>query len=96
MIQMPIVTEGISKSVASDFVQKNDTHIMGELEKIKEQNPYISEFIRKYSLIASEQVLDDECPAESMQSACAWCGIVVYKLLLSQAECDWMENTIKL
>jgi hypothetical protein len=51
-----------------------------ELKKIKNVNPVIAEFMRNYSKATKNQ----------MQTM--YCGLMVYKLLYSQAEADKMNE----
>lgn len=82
---IPVVKPEVGYSLQKELFDKFDKAYMKEqLVKLDEENPVISAFIRKFS-----KTTDDPLGA-------AWCGLVVFKLLQSQAEVNRMEMEINL
>ena len=85
MSYLPIVHPDVSFSVARGLRgRKDDEYLEEQLDILYETNPAISLFIRKQA-----EKTDD--PNGAM-----FCGLMVYKLLESQAECDYMNEQFKL
>lgn len=82
---IPVVKPEIGASLQKELCDKFDKIYMKEqLAKLDEENPVISKFIRQFA-----KTTDD-----AMGSA--WCGLIVFKLLESQAEVNRMEMEINL
>lgn len=79
---LPVVNPEVGFSIARDIPNKDNEFINRELALISKENPAVANFIKNWS----EQSSD---PLDSM-----FCGIIVYKLLRSQAEVDRMEDII--
>ncbi len=80
---LPIVDSEIGFSVAQSLDSDDIGNIKTQLARIKKSNPVIHEFIVKWTKLVKNK---------NMRLYCAFCGILVYKLLESQAECDEMER----
>lgn len=80
---LPFVTNEVGFNVAHGLKNDDKTNIVEGLEKIKKTNPAIAEFITKWS----KQARDLDAKYHS-----ALCGILVYKLLESQAEAEKLNN----
>lgn len=82
---LPIVDSEVGFSLAKYVGEKGDAEfIKSELKKISKENPTIAEFIKKWSSLSN------------CQTHTKFCGILVYKLLRSQAEADRMNEDLKL
>lgn len=81
---LPFVKGDVGKSIAREFLDKNDSHIEKELKKLDDENPNIATFIRRFANNKDNPM------------AIKWCAVCVYLMLKSQAECEWMEKSIKL
>lgn len=82
---IPVVKPEIGASLQRELFDKFDKSYMKEqLLKLDEENPVISRIIRQFS-----KTTDDPLGA-------AWCGLLVFKLLESQAEVNRMEMEINL
>lgn len=82
---LPVVKPEISHSVARGIIDKYDEqYAQEELAKLDEDNPVIAEWIRRFS-----DRTDDKLGA-------MFCGLLVYKLLHSQAEANQMMEEIRL
>jgi len=82
---IPVVKPEIGFSLQKELFDKFDkSYLNDQLLKLDDINPVISEFIRKFS-----KTTDDPLGA-------AWCGLVIFKLLQSQAEANLMEMEINL
>ena len=82
---IPVVNPEIGWSLQKELFDKFDKEYLKEqLSQIDDKNPVISAFIRKFS-----ETTDDQLGA-------AWCGLVVFKLLQSQAEANRMKMEINL
>lgn len=68
-------------------VSKSLTEINEEFKIIQEENPIVAQLIEDWALYLKRK--DD-------QIHCLFAGIMVYKLLKSQAEVDEMEREIKI
>ena len=80
---LPVVKPEITASIEREVCDVTDSHfIKKNLKKIRENNPTVAEFISRFSKETEDPV------------ASAFCGILVYRLLESQAECNQMENEL--
>jgi hypothetical protein len=86
---LPIVDPEVGHSVSEMWGDdETDEEVYArELEMLKIVNPTIAEFIELWCKRAATD--------EQMHHS-AFCGILVYKLLASQAEVDQMEKEIRL
>lgn len=79
-IFLPVVKPEISGSLEHEIANKHDEEYLEEqLSKMDEQNPMISEWIRQFS-----ETTDDAMGA-------AFCALIVYRMLESQAEANQMS-----
>lgn len=82
---LPIVDSEVGFSLAKYVGEKGDAEfIRSELKRIGKENPTIAEFIKKWSSLGS------------CQTHTKFCGILVYKLLRSQAEANRMTEELNL
>lgn len=82
---LPLVNSGTPASVERQIFDKFDEPYMKEqLRLLDDENPVIAQWLRSYSKTTKDRL------------GAMYCGLVVYKLLESQAEADWMENEISL
>lgn len=82
---IPVVKPEISFSLQHEVFNKFDKkYLKEELKKLDEENPVISYFIRNFSKTTNDKI------------GAAWCGLLVFKLLASQAEANLMEMEINL
>lgn len=82
---LPIVDSEVGFSLAKHVGEKGDADfIKTELQKMDKENPTVANFIRKWSLLGG------------CQTHTKFCGILVYKLLRSQAEANRMEEDLNL
>lgn len=80
---LPVVKPEITASIEREVSDISDyTFIKNNLKRIKANNPTVAEFIKRFSKETEDPV------------ASAFCGILVYRLLESQAECNQMENEL--
>jgi len=79
---LPEVKRAIAASMSANMSVTLDDRLFlkKELKKIKKVNPLIAEFILKYSKTGKERL------------QAIYCGVMVYKLLYSQAEADLMNK----
>ena len=87
MKYLPFVLNEVGASIAMSMGDNDIENIKKELKHIKKVNPAVAEFINKWS----KEALDKDARLHS-----AFCGILVYKLLESQAEADYMNQEFKL
>ena len=84
-IFLPVVKPAISGPLDHEISNKHDEEYLEEqLSRIDEQNPMISEWIRNFS----------ESTEDSMGAA--FCALIVYRMLESQAEANQMTFEDKL
>lgn len=76
---LPRVKEEIGYSIAESIGDDDAEFIMTEIKKIEMENPVIADFIGRWS----------------QDPKTVFCGILVYKLLRSQAEADKMNEEFK-
>lgn len=82
---LPIVDAEVGFSLAKTVGEKGDSEFVKlELRGINRENPTVANFIKKWAKLS-------ECPTHTK-----FCGILVYKLLRSQAEADRMSEDILL
>lgn len=78
---LPLVKPEIGFSLARHMGEITDKKfIKEELDKIDKENPVISDFIYKWSKL------------DKNKTHTAYCGIIVYNLLKSQAEVNKLEE----
>lgn len=83
---LPRVKSAIGSSLQQELIGKDDIkYLKSEFKKLESENPVIFEFINGFI---------NKFPQRSMEVA--YCGLIVYKLLRSQAESDWLEKEINL
>ncbi len=80
---LPVVKEEISGSLATNLNPKESDieNIKREWSKIKKENPVVASFIKKFAKLNKEW------------EPVAYCAIIVYHMLRSQAEADYMNET---
>lgn len=82
---LPIVAAEVGFSLAKYVGERGDSEfIANELKKIDKENPTIAEFIKKWASLGG-------CKTHTK-----FCGILVYKLLRSQAEANRMKEDLNL
>ena len=82
---LPFVTNDVGFSIAASLGDEYDPKVWRqEYLRIKKINPGVAEFISRWSKLS-------KCKLHT-----AIMGILVYRLLESQAECDRMEKELKL
>lgn len=80
---LPIVDSEVGFSLAKTVGEKGDAEfIKTELKRLDKENPTIADFIKKWSQLGG------------CQTHTKFCGILVYKLLRSQAEANRMEEEL--
>lgn len=76
---IPVVKPEIGCSLEREVFDKFDVpYIKEQLRRLDKENPTIARFIRKFSKTTEDRV------------GAAFCGIIVYRLLESQAEANRM------
>lgn len=82
---LPTVSSDVGFSLAQSVGEQCDeAFVKKELRKIKRENPTVAEFIQKWSSLGKNKLHS------------AFCGILVYKFLRSQAEADRMNEDFNL
>lgn len=82
---LPIVDAEVGFSLAKHVGEKGDDEFVKlELKRIDKENPTIAGFIKRWAELSG-------CPTHT-----TFCGILVYKLLRSQAEADRMTEELNL
>ena len=85
MNYLPVVNPEVSHSLRRELCDKFDEpYLKEQLQILKEKNPVIAKWIKSYG-----KTTDDKLGA-------MYCGLMVYKLLESQAEANQMAEDIKL
>lgn len=80
---LPIVEADIGFSLAKFVGERGDNDFINlELRRMEKENPTVSSFIKKWAKLGG-------CPMHTK-----FCGILVYKLLRSQAEADRMAEDL--
>lgn len=81
MNHLPVVKPEIGGSLQREISHRNDIeYVKEQLLKLDEQNPTISRFIKRFSKTTKDRL------------GAAFCGIVIYRMLESQAEANWMSE----
>lgn len=82
---LPIVDSDIGFSLAKYVGERGDSEFIKiELKRLDNENPAVADFIRKWASLST------------CQTHTKFCGILVYKLLRSQAEADRMTQDLNL
>jgi hypothetical protein len=82
---LPIVDAEVGFSLAKNVGERGDVEFLqSELVRINKENPTVADFIKKWGKLS-------DCPTHTK-----FCGILVYKLLRSQAEADRMTEDLNL
>ena len=79
---LPYVKREVALPLAEQLLktEEDQSYLQGELDKIKEENPFIEEIIVNFSAETTDAY------------GAAFMGFLVYKLLKSQAEADEMNK----
>jgi len=80
---LPVVTESIGSAVQAELLQQ-EGYITEMLKRLQEDNPCIANFISQVAMHSSSE--------KRVQQQIAYCGLLVYRLLESQAEADKMNQ----
>jgi pyrroloquinoline quinone (PQQ) biosynthesis protein C len=80
---LPLVTKEVGFAIAKDMCNDDEQYVTEELQKIQEENPVIASFIYKW--IKLDKKKEDKIHV-------AFCAIIIYKMLRSQAEADKMTE----
>lgn len=82
---LPRVNPAVGASLEHELSNKFDNaYIKEQLEILSQENPVISFWIENFSKKTRDK------------KGAIFCGLMVFKLLRIQAECDQMESSIKL
>ena len=82
---LPIVDAEVGFSLAKTVGEKGDLEfINSELRRIDKENPVVADFIKKWAKLGN-------CSTHTK-----FCGILVYRMLQSQAEADRMTEDLNL
>jgi hypothetical protein len=84
---LPFVTEEVGYSIAKDMCNDDEKYVIEELQKIQDENPVVANFIFKWIKINKKK---------EARINVAFCVIIVYKMLRSQAEADRMNEEFKI
>ena len=80
---MPVVHEDIRRVVEAEMEEKGGNQYIKEiLLRLAEENPWVADFISKFA------------PTTKDQLAVVFCGILVYRLLESQAGADQLKEAV--
>lgn len=82
---LPLVKPEISCSMEQDLIQhSDDSYVMDRLHHLSENNPVIYTFLKEFSKQSSDPIFT------------LFSGLIVYKMLESQAEADEMNSEYKI
>jgi hypothetical protein len=82
---LPVVNPAIGSALEHELLNKIDSkYIKDQLSLIKDENPVISFWIENFSKKTRDR------------KGAIFCGLMVFRLLRTQAECDRMKEEIKL
>lgn len=83
---LPLVKPEIGACIERELInsKKDKLYIKEQLNKINKENPVISFWIKSFA----DKTKD--------KTGAMFCGLMVFKLLRIQAECDRMKSEIKL
>jgi hypothetical protein len=86
MKNLPKVHPAIGASIEHELLKhkKDDIYLEKHLQKIKEENPVISFWLETFSKTTKDK------------NGSLFCGLIVFRMLQIQAECDQMKLDIKL
>lgn len=78
---LPVVKRETTYSLVGNLEKADDIeYIENKLKEIEEVNPIISRWIRQFSKVSKSKLIT------------AYCGLIVYEMLYSQAEADAMNQ----
>lgn len=79
-VLLPVVNPGIGGPMSKDLCGICDVpYLKKELKRLDEENPVVSQFIRKFSKTTKDRV------------GTVFCALIVYKMLENQAEANRMN-----
>lgn len=79
-IFLPVVNPAISGPLERELADKCDVpYLKQQLARLDEENPIVAKFIRDFSKKTKDKL------------AVMFCGVIIYKMLESQAEADQMN-----
>lgn len=77
---LPVVKQEIGGSLERELINKDDLkYIKAQLKRLDVENPTIAYFIRNFAKTTKDKI------------GVAYCGLIVYRLLESQAEANRMN-----
>lgn len=81
---LPLLNAEIAGSMIRNISNNSDIpYLKKQLKELKEINPLVAEWIYKFSVTTKDKI------------GAAYCGLMVYKLLNSQAEADKMNEELE-
>lgn len=77
---LPVVKPEITCSMEQDLMHHSDrSYVIEKLRQLKKKNPVIHTFLKAFSRESEDPVM------------CLFSGLIIYKMLESQAEADFMN-----
>ena len=81
---LPVVSPDVGLALQADILQREgNEYVVEVLRRLQEENPCIANFIASFSVNSKDP------------TATAYCGVMVYQLLKSQAEADELKRNLE-
>ena len=80
---LPVVHENIGYSLQREIPEDDHVYLLEQMDRIYETNPCIARFIDNYAIETDDPV------------GAALCGVMIYRLLESQAEAEELNDLLK-
>lgn len=82
---LPVVKPEIGYSLEKELQQVTDdaNYIRSQLERLDKENPTVAQFIKRFAKLHNDKM------------NVAFCGLIVYRMLESQSEVNWMNQELR-
>ena len=83
-MQLPVVKPEIGYSIDRELqnVVDDAEYVRDQLKRLDKENPTVAQFIRRLSKLSKDKI------------HVAYCGLIVYRMLESQSEVNWMNEDL--
>jgi len=94
MQKLPVVSEEVAETIEGELLLEfGKEYALRKLEELEKENPQIASFIRRFSVKVGDIGIIQE--TEAARITIIYCGLLVYKMLESQAEVDQLKKNLR-
>ncbi len=94
MEKLPVVSEEVAETIKGELLcEPGKEYALRNLEELKKENPQVASFIEQFSVtVGNIEAIQN---IKAIKTVVIYCGLLVYKMLKSQAEVDQLKKSLK-